>query len=470
MVGTSGTTQVTVVGQYSGTGISQPGGTVSYVMNGITDTATITAGVATIPLPSTWSIGSYTIAVTYSGDGNYTGAPSITVPFSVTATAAADTTTSLKSSATTAPFGTSVTLTAAVAASTGSTVPSGNVTFTSGTTLIGTSALNGTGIATYSATNLPVGTDSITATYGGSTAFSTSLSSVVEVTVTTLSTSTIVTASSATATAGTAITFTATVAPKTPSPTGTVSFNDGTKALGSGTINSLGVATYSTSALATGTHSIIAIYGGDADHSTSTSSALTETITSVVPPSAGFTITAKSTSLSIQQGSSGTVQLTLTALNGFSEAVTLSCSGLPADSTCTVPSPSTPTAAGTSTSVTINTDTTSAIAQLQSASATPGSHNGEMTALAGAGLAGFTLLFGIPARRRLGRLSSLYSVMMALVLAGALASLSVGCGGGSSSSTPTTPVGTSTVLVSATAGTGASAITQTVSVQVNVTN
>ena len=464
--GAAGTTQVTVVGQYSGAGISQPGGAVSYVVNQQSEMATITNGVATLTLPANLPLGSYTIQVTYAGDGNYTGAPSITVPFSITAATATSTTTALKSSATTIPFGGSVTLTATVAA-TGSTVPTGSVTFTSGTTALGTTALNGTGIATYTATGLAVGTDSITATYGGNSNFTPSTSGAVKVAVTPISTTTTLASTNATVNAGTAVTFTATVAPKTQAPTGTVSFNDGTKALGTGTVNTSGVATYTTSSLAAGTHAITAMYSGDADHAASSSSALTETISTVTAPTASFNITATSTSLTIQQGSSGTVQLTLTAVHGFGEAVALSCSGLPANSTCTIPSPATPTAAGTATSVTINTDTTATTAQLRHGDESP--RSGSITALAGAGLAALALLFGIPARKRLGRLASFHTILMAVLLSGALASMSMGCGGGSTSNTPTTPIGASTVTVTATAGTGAMAIAKSISVQVNVT-
>jgi hypothetical protein len=46
-------------------------------------------------------------------------------------------------------------------------------------------------------------------------------------------------------------------------PTGTVTFLDGATALGVGTLNSSAVATFSTSTLTVGTHSITAAYGGD---------------------------------------------------------------------------------------------------------------------------------------------------------------------------------------------------------------
>ncbi|MGA8143234.1 MAG: Ig-like domain repeat protein [Candidatus Acidiferrales bacterium] len=62
------------------------------------------------------------------------------------------------------------------------------------------------------------------------------------------------------------VTFTATLTPTTattaPTPTGTVIFTDGAANLGSGTI-SASVASFTTSALAAGSHTITATYGGD---------------------------------------------------------------------------------------------------------------------------------------------------------------------------------------------------------------
>src|SRR5436853_902167 len=78
---------------------------------------------------------------------------------------------------------------------------------------------------------------------------------------------------------GQAVTFTATVQPATGSgtPTGTVTFNDGAIVLGPGTLSG-GTATFTTSGLGTGTHSITGIYGGDANFTGSTSPILTQTI------------------------------------------------------------------------------------------------------------------------------------------------------------------------------------------------
>ena len=80
---------------------------------------------------------------------------------------------------------------------------------------------------------------------------------------------------------GQAVTFTATVAAVSPgggTPTGTVTFKDGATILGTGTLDAGGRATFTTSSLAVGRHSITAVYGGDTNFSVSTSTVLTQTV------------------------------------------------------------------------------------------------------------------------------------------------------------------------------------------------
>ena len=77
------------------------------------------------------------------------------------------------------------------------------------------------------------------------------------------------------------MTFTATVAPVSPgagTPTGTVTFKDGTTVLGTGTLDASGRATFTTSSLGVGNHSITAVYGGNTNYKASTSAALTQTV------------------------------------------------------------------------------------------------------------------------------------------------------------------------------------------------
>jgi len=61
-------------------------------------------------------------------------------------------------------------------------------------------------------------------------------------------------------------------------PTGTVTFRDGSTNLGSSTLNASGVATLPTATLAAGTHTITAQYNGDSTYSGSTSAGLSQTV------------------------------------------------------------------------------------------------------------------------------------------------------------------------------------------------
>ena len=76
----------------------------------------------------------------------------------------------------------------------------------------------------------------------------------------------------------TSVTFTATVkSTTTGTPTGTVTFKNGSSTLGTGTLSG-GKATFRTSALAVGTYSITAVYGGSTSYTGSTSPVLTQKV------------------------------------------------------------------------------------------------------------------------------------------------------------------------------------------------
>jgi len=89
-VSTAGSVPVSITGQYSGTGISTPSGSVGYTITPsaggsavASGTATISSGAATVPVASTLAAGSYNIALTYAGDSNYAAATGITVTLQV---------------------------------------------------------------------------------------------------------------------------------------------------------------------------------------------------------------------------------------------------------------------------------------------------------------------------------------------------------------------------------------------------
>jgi hypothetical protein len=110
--------------------------------------------------------------------------------------------------------------------------------------------------------------------------------------VVTTPTATTLSAAPISVTSGSAVNLTATVAEVggTGVPTGSVTFKDGATTLGSMTLNGTGVAVYSNSTLAAGTHSITAVYGGDAANSASTSTAAGVTVTAVPAPTVSITV------------------------------------------------------------------------------------------------------------------------------------------------------------------------------------
>jgi hypothetical protein len=101
----------------------------------------------------------------------------------------------------------------------------------------------------------------------------------VTATVDAAATSTTLTASATKAAAGTAITFTAKVTTTgTKAPGGIVTFFDGKTSIGTGTLSG-GSAKLATTKLAAGSHSITAVYAGDSFNASSSSAAVTVTIT-----------------------------------------------------------------------------------------------------------------------------------------------------------------------------------------------
>ncbi|WMT72491.1 Ig-like domain repeat protein [Bradyrhizobium sp. Ash2021] len=129
-------------------------------------------------------------------------------------------------------------------------------------------------IVAQAAAGTPPGPLTNTATASASNAATTSGSATNTVSLTT--TSTTLVSSLNPSLVGQSVTFTATVSGSTPA--GTVTFKDGATALGTGTLNGSGVATFTTAALTSGSHALTAAYGGDPNNASSTSSVLTQTV------------------------------------------------------------------------------------------------------------------------------------------------------------------------------------------------
>jgi len=259
----------------------------------------LNGGTATYQDPS-MAAGTHSLTAVYSGDSNYSGSTSATLTETVYSSPAA-TSTTLVSSADPSSPGQSVTFTAMVSTS-GPGTPTGIVTWWDGITELGSYALNGNS-ASLTTSSLSLGAHSITANYGGDVVFAASTSAILTQTVSNVTTTTTALASSLNpAAAGQAVTFTAMVTPNgSGTPTGSVTFKDGSATLGSSNLSS-GKASYTTSTLSAGTHSITAAYVGDSNFSGSTSGVLTQTVTS--GSSTGLTVAPSGLTFTAYQGRS----------------------------------------------------------------------------------------------------------------------------------------------------------------------
>jgi hypothetical protein len=228
------------------------------------------------------TVGTSTVTIDVYNQGNT--AIVATYNYTVTVNAIVPTTVALAASSNSVTYGSSVTLTANLA---GTAAASGTVTFKDGSTILGTTTVSGY-TASFSTSSLAIGSHSITAVFNGD---STS-SSAITVTVTQVAPTLSMSASAGTATYGSAVTLNAVLSGGI-SASGTVTFKDGANTLGSGTLAS-NAATFSTSSLAVGVHTLTAVYGGDTSNASATSASITVTISKAVTST---TVSASSSAL-----------------------------------------------------------------------------------------------------------------------------------------------------------------------------
>ena len=151
------------------------------------------------------------------------------------------------------------------------------MTFMQGTTILGTSTLvNGRANLLYRFTT--AGSVSIIASYSGDQNYPTKNSLTLKQTINKYTTSTALTSNLHPSTYGQAVTLTATVSSAGPTPTGTVTFKNGSVVLGSRTLNADGVATSTTAKIPVGANTLTATYNGDALNGKSVSAAITQTV------------------------------------------------------------------------------------------------------------------------------------------------------------------------------------------------
>jgi hypothetical protein len=229
------------------------------------------------------TIGSHTITANYGGDANYAANNAMLTQVVNGKT----TNTSLTSSLNPALQGQTVTFTTQVTTSQGGT-PTGTVAFLDGMTTLGTATLDAHGNASFSTGGLSVGSHNITANYSGDADYASSSASLTQWITQPPTSNTSLTSSLNPSTVGQAVQFTATVSGNNyGTPTGTVTFSDGNTTLATVTLDANGVATFTTTALTAGSHTITAWYNGDSTYPQSATS-LTQTVN---PPAATTTLT-----------------------------------------------------------------------------------------------------------------------------------------------------------------------------------
>ena len=315
---------------------STPTGVVTF-LNGATaiGTGTLTDGIATLPsfsLPG----GSYNLTCMYGGSSIYATSNCNSVPVTVNA---APTALTLSSSANPAIYGNAVTFTAGLTVN-GQPAGAGITIQLSINGKIIPLTTSATGSATYSISTLVPNSYPVTASFAGNNNLLASSASLTEV-ITAAPTAITLTGAPNPGDLNQPVTLTATVsAPSSSSSTlagsGNVAFYDGPNLLGSApvTANSAMITGSVTASLAAsfttvGIHNLTAVYAGDADFSTSTSAVFQETIVA-----GNFSISATPTTASLYTGQAAAVQVSVASLQGFSQPLALTCSGLPANATC----------------------------------------------------------------------------------------------------------------------------------------
>ena len=271
-----GTIMAVSVGVSSPSGVGTPSGTVTVWpygtavdMNsytGILGASTSGQATASVTVPAS-NAGTFTFQASCTSDASFScssrtsfsmtvgkGAPAMKLEQTGTSTAATLT----------------ATVTAPSTAGTGTVAPTGSVQFLDNGTAIGNGTLNSSGVATYSGALGSGTTHVVTATYSGDGNYNTATATA---NATTKVTPSVVLA---VVTAGKSLSATVTAPEGTSTiPTGTVQFLKGSTTLGTATLNSSGVATFTGSYVVHAGDILTAVYAGDTNFNSATSNAIT---------------------------------------------------------------------------------------------------------------------------------------------------------------------------------------------------
>ncbi len=282
---------------------------------------------------SALSVSSHAITAVYNGDASFKTSASTAINQSVNQASSSVNVTSPAF----AGEGQAISFSASVATiSPGAGTPTGSVQFQIDDVNFGGPVVLNSGVAASSSTSLSAGQHSFTAIYSGDANVVAGSGSSVTQVVALQTTSTAVTSSPNPSVFGQGVTFVATVSTGAATPTGTVTFMDGTTAIGTAALNSSGQASFTTALLSAASHSITASYSGDSTFATSASPALVHQVaqaltatalkSSINPSAFGQAITFTAAVSAVAPGSGipvGSIQFVIDGVN-VGAAVTLS--------------------------------------------------------------------------------------------------------------------------------------------------
>ncbi len=264
---------VTFTAQVSGDS-GQPSGNIRFYDGAVLlgTVATDSSGTGTFAITSL-ALGSHSITANFTGDA--LDAPSTSA--AITQVVKRTPSVVLASSVNPSEVGASITLATTVTA-TGAQA-TGTVILNDGGTTLATVALNGSGVATFTLSSLVAGTHALSAAYSGDTSTLAGTSSVLNQVVNKWPSSVTIGSSSTTSVIGVPVVLSFTVLPTSSVvPSGHVVLRDGPTTLATLTLDGNGAATYNTSSLAVGTHSLQASFEGDSTNASSDSLQLQQVV------------------------------------------------------------------------------------------------------------------------------------------------------------------------------------------------
>lgn len=319
----------------SGAGGAAPSGTVSFALgNGTTVTAPVVSGVATYTTTATQlDAGTISVQASYSGDGTYVSAQSPSAQFYIAPEASVLSATVSMGATLGGTYSVSVT----DASANGAGQPSGNVTLlVQGTQTSLAQALTagtgGTASTTFQVPASVVGTLTLSINCTTTTDFTCSNPYTTRVTVAKATPGISISYTPTAPVAGQTITLNATLtgAGTGPTPTGSVTFYDGTTVLNSANLAANGTVAETGTVPNASTHSIMATYNGDpnytpvsASESSSTSTATLSATISATTATAGTTVEIPVTVMLPSGTPTGTVLASILTSAGPSASGTL---------------------------------------------------------------------------------------------------------------------------------------------------